>query len=103
MSANGAGKARKPSKGSEANDASKADRASGASTSFEESLEQLEAIVNELEKGEFSLEESLQKFEEGLKLGKSCKEMLEKAEARIKKLVEDQAGTLSEEDAPGDV
>ena len=66
---------------------------------FEEAMKKLEKIVDELETGEHSLQESLKRFEEGLKLGKSCKEMLEKAEARVKTLVEEQGGGLSEEDA----
>ena len=53
-----------------------------AKIDFEASMKKLEKIVDELEKGEYSLEESLQKFEEGLKLGKSCREMLEKAEIK---------------------
>ena len=69
------------------------------SRNCEESMKRLEAIVTELEKGDFSLEESLQRFEEGLKLGKSCKEILERAEAKVKTLVEDSEGTLREEDA----
>jgi len=64
---------------------------------FEEAMKRLEEIVSELEKGEFSLEESLEKFEEGLKLGRKCKEILDKAEARIKKLVEED-GTIREKD-----
>ena len=54
---------------------------------FEKSLARLEEIVDELEGGDFTLEESLIKFEEGLKLGKSCKKILDKAETRIKKLL----------------
>lgn len=73
---------------------------SAAKESFEKSMEQLEKIVEELDKGEFTLEESLQKFEQGLKLGKTCRDMLDKAEARVKKLVEDEDGRLIEEDAP---
>jgi len=69
------------------------------SSNFEESMKRLEAIVTELEKGDFTLEESLKRFEEGLQLGKSCKEILEKADARVKTLVEDSDGTLREEDA----
>ena len=57
---------------------------------FEKSLARLEEIVDELEGGDFTLEESLAKFEEGLKLGKSCKKILDKAEARIKKLMPDE-------------
>ena len=69
------------------------------SKNFEEAMKRLETIVTELEKGDFSLEESLQRFEEGLKLGKNCKEILEKAEAKVKTLVEDSEGTVREEDA----
>lgn len=73
---------------------------SESKSSFEESMKRLEKIVEELDKGDFSLEESLTKFEEGLKLGKSCREMLDKAETRVRKLVEDEDGRLEEEDAP---
>jgi len=69
---------------------------------FEESMKRLEEIVRELETANLSLEESMSKFEEGVKLGKICRELLEKAEARIKVLVEDEAGTLREEDASYD-
>jgi exodeoxyribonuclease VII small subunit len=73
---------------------------SDAKGSFEDSMKKLEKIVDELDKGEYSLEESLHKFEEGLRLGKSCKEILEKAELRVRKLVESDDGGLTEEDAP---
>ena len=75
---------------------------SDAKPNFEDSMKRLEKIVNELDKGDFSLEESLQKFEEGLKLGKTCKEILEKAELRVRKLVESDEGSLKEVDAPDD-
>ena len=68
--------------------------------SFEDSMERLEKIVEELDKGDFSLEESLQKFEDGLKLGKACRKILDKAEVRIQKLVEDDDNRLTEEEAP---
>ena len=67
--------------------------------SFEDSMKKLETIVDELDKGEFSLEDSLQKFEEGLKLGKSCREILDKAELRVRTLVEGDDGTLGEEES----
>ena len=72
---------------------------SGDKVNFEESMSKLEAIVAELEKGDFSLEESLHKFEEGLELGKACKEVLDKAEAKVKMLVEGEGEKLHEEDA----
>lgn len=66
---------------------------------LEESMARLEEIVDELERGEHTLEESLEKFEEGVKLGKRCREILERAETRIRKLVDvDEDGTRVEED-----
>ena len=71
----------------------------GKKQGFEEAMKRLEEIVDELGKESFSLEESIKKFEEGLKLGNKCRALLEKAEAKIKLLVEDEGGTLSEKDA----
>ncbi|MGL4670588.1 MAG: exodeoxyribonuclease VII small subunit [Methanobacteriaceae archaeon] len=51
--------------------------------SFEEKLKELESVVSELEGGNLSLEESIAKFEEGMKLSKECNEILEGAEKRI--------------------
>ena len=76
---------------------------SKAKNNFEQSMKKLEEIVEELDTGDHSLEESLQKFEEGLKLGKTCKEILEKAELRVRKLVENDEGGLDEEDVSDDV
>lgn len=50
---------------------------------FEEQMEVLENIVNELEKGNLNLDESVAKFEEGMNLSKQCSKMLEDAEKRI--------------------
>lgn len=56
---------------------------------FEESLEQLEAIVERMEKGELSLEQSLEAFEEGVKLTRNCQQTLRKAEQRVSELLEE--------------
>ena len=72
------------------------------SKGLEASMQKLESIVADLEKGEASLEEALDKFEEGLRLGKKCKEQLDRAELRVKKLVEDTDGELKEEELGGD-
>ncbi|HEX7159558.1 MAG TPA: exodeoxyribonuclease VII small subunit [Edaphobacter sp.] len=56
--------------------------------SFEESLTALEAVVERLERGELSLEESVRLFEEGVKLSEACKKELEAAEGKIQVLVE---------------
>ena len=53
---------------------------------FEESLQELENIVRSLESGNVGLDESLKKFEEGIKLYKSCRLTLDKAEKKIKVL-----------------
>lgn len=55
--------------------------------SFEEELEELNKIAEELEKGELSLEDSVKKFEEGMKISKKCNETLDKAEKKITELV----------------
>ena len=60
--------------------------------SFEERLTALEAVVERLERGELSLDESVRLFEEGVHLSNSCKLELEKAEGRIQMLVETQGG-----------
>lgn len=51
--------------------------------SFEKNLKQLEEIVSVLEKGDLSLEDSVEKFEEGIGVSKKCSELLENAEKRI--------------------
>ncbi len=55
---------------------------------FEEAIQKLEEIAVELEKGDLSLEESLNKFEEGMKLSKECNEIIENAEKKITVLLE---------------
>ena len=54
---------------------------------FEECLERLEKIVQELEKGEVPLEKSLTLFEEGMQLSASCRKQLEDAEGKIEILL----------------
>jgi exodeoxyribonuclease VII small subunit len=65
---------------------------------LEVSMERLESIVSDLEEGEFSLEEALNKFEDGLKLGKRCRKILDQAELRVKELVENADGELEEKE-----
>ena len=50
---------------------------------FEESMQKLETIANELEKGNLSLDESVNKFEEGMEVSKQCSKRLDDAEKRI--------------------
>lgn len=55
---------------------------------FEEALKKLESIVNKLEENSVTLEESVNLYEEGMKLSKYCSEILDKAEIRIEKVNE---------------
>lgn len=55
---------------------------------FEVALKKLESVVAALEAGDLSLEESLRKFEEGMKLSRFCQKKLEDTELKLKKLVE---------------
>lgn len=50
---------------------------------FEQSIAELEDIVRQLEKGDLSLEESLQQFEKGIGLARHCQDTLNKAEQKI--------------------
>jgi len=65
---------------------------------FEESLDQLEAIVRKLEDGDLPLEESLELFEKGVKLSRDCKERLVRAERRIEVLMKESNGELKLEE-----
>ncbi len=63
---------------------------------LEGSLEKLELLVESLEKGDLSLEESLKAFEAGIKLTRRCQETLAAAEQKVQLLVE-QNGVLKSE------
>lgn len=54
---------------------------------FEEAIRKLEEIAKELESGTLGLDESVEKFEEGMKLSKTCTKMLNEAEKRINILI----------------
>lgn len=63
---------------------------------FEEAMKNLENIVTELENGNLNLDESVKKFEEGMKIAKQCNTILEDAEKKITILLE-KDGELKEE------
>ena len=50
---------------------------------FKENIEDLEKIVSELENGDLNLDDSVSKFEEGIKISKECNKILEEAEKKI--------------------
>jgi len=66
---------------------------------FEEALEKLNTLVEKMESGDLSLEESLKIFEEGIKLSKDCQNALTDAEKKVQALLleEDQTNTLDNE------
>ena len=70
-----------------------------STASIESKLNDLEKILEQLESGNLDLDESLKKFEKGVKLSRECQKTLEEAELKIKVLMgdelEDSDGTLS--------
>ena len=62
---------------------------------FEDAMKKLESIVEKMEKGDMSLNESLKMFEEGVKLTRFCSQELHKAEKKVELLSRDAEGKLS--------
>ncbi|MGC1181788.1 exodeoxyribonuclease VII small subunit [Legionella sp.] len=60
---------------------------------FEQSIEELEKIVRQLEKGELTLEDSLKQFEKGIGLARHCHDVLQQAEQKIETLTADRSTT----------
>jgi exodeoxyribonuclease VII small subunit len=65
--------------------------------SFEESLQKLESIVEQMEKGDLSLEDSLKLFEEGVALSAACKKELDEAEGKVQMLIKQRDGSFKTE------
>lgn len=63
---------------------------------FEDSIRKLESIVEQMEKGDLSLEDSLKLFEEGVALSATCKKELDDAEGKVQMLIKRRDGTLKE-------
>ena len=59
------------------------------SVDFEEALDQLEELVEDMENGDLTLEESLKAFEQGIKLTRECQTALSQAEQKVQMLVEE--------------
>ena len=68
---------------------------------FEESLKKLESIVDQLERGDLALEESIKLFEEGVRLSTACKQELENAEGKVQLLLKQKDGSMKAEPFPG--
>jgi len=67
-----------------------------AEKKFEEAMKRLEQVVQNLDSGELSLENSLKNFEEGMKLVKFCSNKLEEAEKKVTLLVKEGGGKSSQ-------
>jgi exodeoxyribonuclease VII small subunit len=69
---------------------------------FEQMMKRLEELVTRLERGDLTLEESIQAFEEGIKLAKQCTTVLGEAEKRIQRLTEQGTALAGNEPKPAD-
>jgi len=61
---------------------------------FEEAMEELEQIVEQMEEGGLTLDESIEKFERGMRLSQVCSRQLQKAELKVEKLARASSGEL---------
>lgn len=68
-----------------------------AEKKFEEAMERLEQIVEGLEGGDLTLEESLKIFEEGMNLIRFCSKKLEEAEQKVTLLIKESGSKLTEQ------
>jgi exodeoxyribonuclease VII small subunit len=64
---------------------------------FEEAMKRLENIVESLERGDLSLEDSLKIFEEGMKLLHFCSKKLEEAEEKVTLLIKESGGKFTQQ------
>jgi exodeoxyribonuclease VII small subunit len=69
---------------------------------FEDCLQRLEKIVDDLEKGNVPLEQALKLFEEGMQLSSSCRKELEEAEGKVEILLKQNGKLQPEPYEPGD-
>jgi len=64
---------------------------------FEEAMKRLENIVESLERGDLSLEESLKSFDEGMRLLQFCSKKLEEAEQKVSVLIKESGGKFTQQ------
>jgi len=71
---------------------------------FEDAMRRLEEIVEELEGGDLSLDQTLKRFQDGIKLSRFCEKKLDETEKQVSLLLREEDGTISEtpfeEEAP---
>jgi len=63
-----------------------------AEVKFEEALRKLEKIVEDLERGDLSLDEALKKYQEGIELSRACGQRLDQAKKKIDVLIKNKKG-----------
>lgn len=73
---------------------------SDGTQTFEEAIARLEAIAEQIERGQIGLEESIARYEEGMKLVRQCRELLTRAEMRIQQIHQQTDGTIEATDLP---
>ena len=77
-----------------------------AEIKFEDALKKLEKIVEDLEKGDITLDDALKKYQEGIELSRLCTSRLESAKKKIDLLVKSKKGDFElkalDEDKIGD-
>ena len=66
-----------------------------AKKSFEQAIQQLEKIIQDLESGDLPLEKSMNKFEEGIQLTRFCSQKLDETEQKIQVLLKDHQGDIA--------
>ena len=64
---------------------------------FEDAMKELETIVQKMERGDLRLEDSLKMFERGMELTKQCRESLDKAELKVRNLLEKNGGAADDD------
>jgi exodeoxyribonuclease VII small subunit len=64
---------------------------------FESAIQELETIVEQMEQGELSLEESLKQFERGIELTRNCQKSLQQAEQKVQILLQKNGQATLEE------
>jgi exodeoxyribonuclease VII small subunit len=68
--------------------------ASAAAPAFEEAIEKLEAILEQMESGDLPLDQLLARFEEGTRLARACQQQLAEAELKIQQLEKTPSGEV---------
>ena len=69
---------------------------------FENSMKRLNEIVEKIEAGELSLDESLKLYEEGVRLSQGCMKRLEHAQQKIEMLMRSSSGELETQELDGE-